>query len=75
LVEIKVIPPTEMTTTIVPDVLEDPADSARSKILDAFLEPQFTGHGVWVDSQSPRGGKEVAVGSTVKVHLTTAKRP
>ncbi len=76
-VPIRVVP-RKGTTTVVPDVIEIEWTVARTKLVDAFLNPVFTGNsgpGAWVDSQSPIGDTEVPVGSTVKVHLRTGLKP
>jgi hypothetical protein len=74
---VRVVPRTG-TTTLVPDVREIQWTSAKTQILDAFLNPVFTGdsgQGAWVQTQEPRGDTVVPVGSTVKVHLKTGLIP
>ena len=77
LVSIRINPRTG-TTTVVPDVREIQWTSARTMLLDAFLNPTFTGdagEGAWVESQAPNGGTVVPAGSTVNVHLRTGLIP
>jgi hypothetical protein len=68
-------PPSEqpVPTTNVPFVVGLYADIAAQEVRDAGLVPKFTGAigdpNAWVDSVSPVQGKEVAVGSTVTMHL------